>query len=110
MANDGTGLIALDSWLEPYAQALRNRYSHYSYLKSRLDNTGGLTGDSSLAYEYYGLNRGAQHGKPGVWYREWAPGASYLSLIGEFNGWDRGSNPLERDQWGVWSTFLPDDV
>ena len=43
-----------------------------------------------------------------MWYREWAPGAHYLALIGDFNGWDRGANPLQRDEWGVWSLFLPD--
>lgn len=107
---DGTGLIALDLWLQPFADALRHRYGHYRYLKSRLDSSGGLTGETSLAHKYFGLNRGTWIGKPGVWYREWAPGANYLALIGDFNGWNRGANPMERDRWGVWSTFLSDDV
>ncbi len=49
-------------------------------------------------------------GRPGVWYREWAPGAHSLSLIGDFNGWDRAADPLTRDEWGVWSAFFPDDA
>ncbi len=110
MQTDGTGLIALDSWLEPYAHALRDRYSHYKYMKQRLNEGGGLAGDASLAYLYFGFNRGEVHGEPGVWYREWAPGAESMALVGEFNLWDRGANPMERDQWGVWSTFLPDNV
>jgi len=54
------------------------------------------------------LNRGFREREPGVWYREWAPAATYLGLIGDFNGWDRGANPLTRDHFGVWSVFLPD--
>jgi 1,4-alpha-glucan branching enzyme len=79
-------------------------------MKDRLDENGGLIGYASHAYTYFGLNRGESLGKPGVWYREWAPGAQALALVGEFNGWDREANPLERDQWGVWSTFLSDDI
>jgi 1,4-alpha-glucan branching enzyme len=44
-----------------------------------------------------------------VWYREWAPAALQLRLIGDFNNWDRFANPLVRDQFGVWSLFLPDE-
>ncbi len=40
-------------------------------------------------------------------YREWAPGAKALHLIGDFNGWNRESHPCQMDQYGVWSTFLP---
>ncbi|MGO8671038.1 MAG: alpha amylase C-terminal domain-containing protein, partial [Capsulimonadaceae bacterium] len=44
----------------------------------------------------------------GVWYREWAPGADQLFLIGDFNDWNRDSHPLVRNEWGVWSIFLSD--
>ncbi|MBV8780874.1 MAG: alpha amylase C-terminal domain-containing protein, partial [Phycisphaerae bacterium] len=66
-------------------------------------------GDISQGHKYYGFNRGELWGKPGVWYREWAPEAVQLRLIGDFNGWDRMSHPMVRDQWGVWSLFLADD-
>jgi 1,4-alpha-glucan branching enzyme len=105
---DGTGLIALDPWLAPYADALRGRHANYLWFKSRIDQTGGLLGEISRGHHYFGLNLGTRDGEPGVWYREWAPGAQYLALIGDFNGWDRGANPLTRDHFGVWSLFLPD--
>src|SRR5579862_6122097 len=106
---DGTGLIGLDPWLEPQREALRHRYSHYQWLKSTLPG-GDLLGEASLGHRYFGFNRGEHEGKPGVWYREWAPGAEALFLIGDFNGWNRGSEPLSRGEWGVWSIFLPDDL
>ncbi|HWD37601.1 MAG TPA: alpha-amylase family glycosyl hydrolase [Fimbriimonas sp.] len=105
---DGTGLIALDPWLEPYRDALRSRYEHYLRTKANLIG-GDLAGEASLGHLYFGLNRGERDGKTGVWYREWAPGAHGLFLCGEFNEWDRSANPLTRDEWGVWVTFLPDE-
>ncbi|MCX6380898.1 MAG: alpha-amylase family glycosyl hydrolase [Armatimonadetes bacterium] len=105
---DGTGLIALDAWLEPFAPALKARYQHYLNRKAMLEEHGGLLGQISQGHHYFGLNRGEGYGTQGVWYREWAPEANYLALIGDFNSWDRGANPLTRDEWGVWSLFLPD--
>jgi 1,4-alpha-glucan branching enzyme len=32
-----------------------------------------------------------------------------VTLIGDFNHWDRWSHPLTRDEFGVWSLFLPDN-
>jgi 1,4-alpha-glucan branching enzyme len=106
--NNGAGIVAFDPWLEPYSQKLRDRYAHYLWVKSKVDQTGGLSGPISQGHRYFGFNRGTQNAKPGVWYREWAPAAQALFLIGDFNGWNRGAHPLVRDEWGVWSTFLPD--
>ncbi len=106
--NDGTGLIAHDPWLEPYADRLRERYAHYLASRADIDAGGGLLGPISQGHHFFGFNRGERDGQAGVWYREWAPAAHYLALIGDFNQWDRGANPLARDQYGVWSLFLPD--
>jgi 1,4-alpha-glucan branching enzyme len=106
---DGSALIALDPWLAPYADRLRERIEYYRRVRSHIDQDGGLLGPISQGHHYFGFNRGEQDGRPGVWYREWAPGAQYLALIGDFNGWDRGADPLSRDSHGVWSVFLPDD-
>lgn len=106
---DGTGLIKWDPWLEPYADHLRRRYGRYqAALKHLIDAFGSLDA-VSRGHEYFGLNRGERDGQPGVWYREWAPGAQGLYLTGDFNGWNRRSHPLDRDEFGVWGLFLPDD-
>ena len=107
--NDGTGLIALDPWLAPYANQLRERHMLYLAARRRIEQTGGLLGQISRGHHYFGFNRGEFGGKQGVWYREWAPNALQLRLIGEFNSWDRYSEPLVRDHFGVWGLFLPDD-
>lgn len=106
---DGTGLIAIDRTLEPYAPQLRERHAWYARHRERIDRCGGLLGMVSQGHRYFGFNRGELYGKPGVWYREWAPGALQLRLIGDFNQWDRFGHPMVRDQYGVWSLFLPDE-
>lgn len=105
---DPTPLLALDPWLEPHREALLARCQLYEQALQTVQETGGLLGAVSQGHHYFGLNRGEHAGRPGVWYREWAPAAHALSLIGDFNEWDSSANPLQRDSFGVWSTFLPD--
>jgi len=109
LPDDGTALAIADPWLEPYKQALRERYAAYKSALAWINDHGGLLGEISQGHRYFGFTRGELWGKPGVWYREWAPAALQLRLIGDFNDWDRFANPMVRDQWGVWSLFLPDD-
>jgi 1,4-alpha-glucan branching enzyme len=108
MHQDGTALIAGDPYLQPFEAQLRDRYSYYKSELAKIDRQGGYLGAISQGHRYFGFNRGELWGKPGVWYREWAPGAIQLRLIGDFNNWDRFGHPLVRDQFGVWSLFLPD--
>src|SRR6478752_5670391 len=80
---DGTGLIQHDPWLGPYADRLRERYGYYRSVLAQIDQTGGLLGPISQGHHYFGFNRGERNGKPGVCYREWAPAALQLRLIGD---------------------------
>lgn len=106
---DGTALVDLDPWLEPYADRLRDRHARYQAALARFSATGGLLGDVSRGHHYFGFNRGELWGKSGFWYREWAPAALQLRLIGDFNDWDRYGHPMVCDNFGVWSLFLDDD-
>ena len=62
-------------------------------------------------YEIYNL-MGAQPGMysqiTGTIFRVWAPSASRVSLIGDFNGWDGRVNPMRSlGNSGIWELFLP---
>ena len=105
---DGTALVDVDPWLEPYSDQLRRRYAYYQHVRGKFDATGGLLGDVSKGHHYFGFNRGELWGKSGVWYREWAPAALQLRLIGDFNNWNRMGHPLVRDEYGghVRPTFV----
>ncbi|MBS1716739.1 MAG: alpha amylase C-terminal domain-containing protein [Armatimonadetes bacterium] len=97
-------LLEIDPWLAPYGGALKGRMDHYHHVLARLQALdGGLMGSATQAHKFFGVN----YAPGGVWAREWAPGADSVSLIGDFNGWNRESHPLQRDEWGIWSLFLP---
>lgn len=106
---DGAELCRRDPWLAPHEGALRARQARFIARYRDLEQAGGLLGAVSQGHRYFGLNRGEHAGQTGLWYREWAPGAHQLFLVGDFNQWNRASHPLTRDAFGVWSIFLPDE-
>ncbi len=108
LRSDGTHLIELDPLLKPYITPLRERHKHYQSFKAKIEKTDGILGEISQGHHYFGFNRGENDDESGVWYREWAPGAKYLSLIGDFNEWNRDTHPMSVDKWGIWHLFLPD--
>jgi 1,4-alpha-glucan branching enzyme len=97
-----------DPWLEPHRAALERREHHYGTTLYEIEQHGGLLGPISQGHRYFGLHKGENHGRPGVWYREWAPAAECLLFTGDFNDWNRDSHPMTRDRYGVWRIFMPD--
>jgi 1,4-alpha-glucan branching enzyme len=66
-------------------------------------------GNHFRAYEKLGAHPMEQDGRHGTQFAVWAPDAEEVSIIGDFNGWRTGVNPL----WavhssGIWRTFIPD--
>jgi len=52
---------------------------------------------------------GAHVGDDGVAFAVWAPNATKVSVVGEWNGWDGRANPLEqRGSSGIWETVCVD--
>ncbi|GAB3289030.1 1,4-alpha-glucan-branching protein [Hymenobacter tenuis] len=99
-------LVQQDPWLAPFEPVLLRRQER---LKARLAEIvaqyGSLT-KFALAHQRLGLNYDAR--RRGFWFREWAPAAEALFLVGDFNGWDRQATPLSKGQDGVWEVFLSD--
>lgn len=47
-------------------------------------------------------------GMKGTYFAVWAPNAKQISVIGEFNNWDKTSHPLHpKGQSGIWERFFP---
>lgn len=60
-------------------------------------------------YEILGANPRVIHGVAGTAFAVWAPNASGVSVIGDFNEWDGRRNPMQlRRECGVWELFLPE--
>ncbi len=77
-------ILKNDQWLAPYAPAIEGRHEDaLRKLKDLTAATGSLS-DFANAHKYFGLHRQ----KDGSWvFREWAPNASAITLIGDFSGW-----------------------
>ncbi len=64
-------------------------------------------GTNYTSFEFFGAHKGERDGKKGVYFRVWAPHAKSVSIVGDFNDWDRGRNVMERlKDNSVWEIFL----
>src|SRR5256714_9928202 len=59
-------------------------------------------------YEKMGAHPRTVNGVRGVNFAVWAPNALSISVIGDFNNWDRSANPMHRrhNDLGVWECFI----
>ncbi|MFO7936354.1 MAG: alpha amylase C-terminal domain-containing protein [Kiritimatiellia bacterium] len=89
-----------DLWLEPYINVIRRRQDMVDHKIEELSSVPGSLAEFACAHEYYGLH----HAADGWIFREWAPHASNIWLVGDFTDWkvddDFKLNRLEgRDVW-----------
>lgn len=102
------GIVLADGWLAPYQQEIKTRLKLYDNRVEALARKYGSLEEAARGFERMGIVRDASTGE---WlYREWAPGARGLWLIGDFNGWNRDATPLQPSDSGVWSVRLPADA
>jgi 1,4-alpha-glucan branching enzyme len=61
------------------------------------------------AYELFGSHSMDVLGTAGYYFAVWAPNATYVSVIGNFNDWDAETHPLfvRLDKSGIWEGFIP---
>ncbi|MBO6012494.1 MAG: 1,4-alpha-glucan-branching enzyme, partial [Bacteroidales bacterium] len=98
-------IIREDPYLEPYTDAIMGRYKYQFWKEHELTKETGSLSAMASGYEYFGLHCDRDH-----WYfREWAPNATRIVLIGTFNNWQ------EQDEYaltrlgdnGIWEIVLP---
>ena len=98
-------IIKNDPWLEPYADAINGRYQDAVNKERELVGKGGSLVDFANAHHYFGLHRTAD----GWVFREWAPNATDIVLIGDFTRWqEMAKYRLSRLDNGVWELKLKD--
>ena len=75
-------IIKNDPWLEPYKDAITGRHQHVIDKEKELVGKKTLS-DFATGHLYFGLH----HTDKGWTFREWAPNATAIYLIGDFNEW-----------------------
>ena len=101
------GIVASDPYLEPYEAAIRGRHEHALWKIGQLTRNGRQTlSDFANGYKYFGLHKVPRGG----WvFREWAPTATDIYLVGDFNNWteDEKYRCKRIEGTGNWELKLP---
>ena len=104
-SNNTPQLIQDEPWLETFETQVQKRIDRFNSAKFHIENEFGSILEFANLHQYYGI-----HFEPirkGWIYREWAPAAKQLFLMGDFNNWDRYNHPMRRNHRGDWEIFLP---
>ena len=95
-------IFEYDPYLLPYKKDIELRMENYRKKKHELLSSGVALLDFANAHEFFGF-----HKVDGGWvYREWAPGADNVFIMGDMNGWNQTElrlNPLGN---GVFEIYL----
>jgi len=94
-------ILTYDPMLIPYREHLERRMVRYEQRRRDLVGDGSLC-DFANGHEFFGFHRTAD----GWVYREWAPGADAVYLVGDMNAWDTLSLPLTPLGNGVFEIYL----
>ena len=65
------------------------------------------SGRDCRAFDYMGAHPFVQDGEQGYLFRVYAPEAKKVSVMGEFNDWNRDADYMARDEQGIWEKFIP---
>ena len=99
-------LVKLDPWLAPYEHVLDAREAYVSSTLRRVLD-GKSPADFALGFLHFGLHQTSA----GWTFREWAPNATRVVMVGDFSDWqEREEFSLQRGEHGEWSVDLPRDA
>ena len=98
-------LVERDSYLAPYSLSIEGRYQYFVRREREFTKNGRQTlSDFASGYLYFGLHRTST----GWVFREWAPNATKIVLIGDFSDWEeRPEYELKPLAGGVWERKMP---
>jgi len=100
-------LLKKDPYLKPYEEIIKRRLTRIHERKSTLTGGKMSLADFSSGHEYFGL-----HLTGDDWiFREWAPNATGIYMVGEMTGWQEQKEfALQRiGGEGVWEIRLPSE-
>jgi len=100
-------LLKSDSYLTPFSDQIRHRLERIEETEHRLTQRKMSLADFASGHEYFGMH--FQHGE--WFFREWAPNATAVYLIGDMSEWKELEElALEKISYdGVWEIRLAAD-
>ena len=100
-------LVEDDKLLRPFAGIIEKRYRQVLAMEREFTYRTTRLSDSCNSYLYYGLHRTNE----GWVFREWAPNATAIYLLGEFNEWRKHPDyALTKVGDGNWEIKLPQEA
>ncbi|MEQ2912044.1 alpha amylase C-terminal domain-containing protein [Butyricimonas faecihominis] len=97
-------LVEEDKLLKPFAGIIEKRHQQVLAMEREFTYRTTRLSDSCNSYLYYGLHRTNE----GWVFREWAPNATAIYLLGEFNDWRKHPDyVLTKVGDGNWEIKLP---
>ena len=98
-------ILSKDPYLTPYADIIKKRLTAVIHTEQRLTQRNKSLFEFSSGHEYFGLHRSSS----GWVFREWAPNATAIFLIGEFSDWreDKRFSLTKVSSDGTWEISLP---
>jgi len=126
MSLESYRILEIDPYLKSHEGDINLRMERYASTKKRLLGDGGSLSGFANGHMHFGFHpqkpdevsdapkgrsREVKIKKDMGWvYREWAPNASAMHLIGDFNGWDRASHPMKPLPGGTWEICVPGKI
>lgn len=98
-------LVIDDPWLESNESEIFDRFQRYKDKLSDIEQHFGSLYKFAGKHHELGFNYEPETNN--FCYREWAPNADKLELIGDFNDWDPKDHQLKRIEYGVWELVFP---
>jgi len=98
-------MLSVDSYLRPFAGVIKRRIEYRRQMEEKLTCGRMPLADFASGHEYFGL-----HFRDREWvFREWAPNATAVYLIGDLTGWLEDNRfALEKiSEDGVWEIRFP---
>ncbi len=95
-------ILEYDPFLKPFETDINLRMQNYRRKKLQLVGRTGKLLDFANGHEYFGFHKT----QDGWFYREWAPGAEEVYLIGDMNNWERPGIKLTHVKNGVFEVFM----
>ncbi len=95
-------IFEYDPYLLPFENDIEQRMENYKNKRRELLGNSKTLRDFANGHEYFGFHKTSR----GWYYREWAPAADKLCLVGDMNGWRDDELVMKKLGNGVFEIFL----